>query len=105
LSRQHHKTLLICQTSFFSWHVTGRHILSFRAFEAYPWFFVEPFRQKSTARFRCPAAIDTTESLLILNLGLAPKMRKDPHVDGLFDQGKPINSSHIGSIVYSTNNS
>jgi hypothetical protein len=43
--------------------------------------------------------------LLILNLGLAPKMRKDPPVGGLFDQGKPINSNHIGSIVYSTNDS
>jgi hypothetical protein len=43
------------------------------------------------------------QNLLTLNPGLAPKMRKDLHDDGLLDQGKPINSSHIGSIVYSTN--
>ena len=42
---------------------------------------------------------------LISNLGLAQKKRKDPHVDGLFDRGKLINSSRIGSIACSTNDS
>jgi len=45
------------------------------------------------------------QSSLILNLGLGPKMRKDLHVDGPFDQEKQINSSRIGSTVYSTSDS
>jgi len=102
---RHHRILLISLDLFL---LVARHrmshplLLSFLgASVAFHRTLPPEIRRPSQAfgGYRCQ-----NQSLVILNLGLALKMRKDPHVDGLFDQGRPINSSHIGSIVYSTNN-